>query len=42
MQERESYCNSNFSVFFVCFFCITDMSYRGACAPKNISNFKEH
>ena len=33
MQERESYCNSNFSVFFL-FFCITDRSYRGACAPK--------
>ena len=33
MQERESYWNSNFSVIF---FCITDRSYRGACAPKNL------
>ena len=33
MQERESYCNSNFSVLF--FFFIIDRSYRGACAPKN-------
>ena len=31
MQERESYCNSNFSILF---FFITDRSCRGACAPK--------
>ena len=35
MQERESYCNSNFSLIFFFFFCITDRSYRGACASKN-------
>merc|ERR1712013_441852 len=33
MQERESYCNSNFSLIF----CMTDRSYRRACAPKNIT-----